>query len=392
MLNGACGVLYAIAFAGGPSLGGLITVEISWRWLFWIAALSGLPVIVLSYFYIHQNDLEKPDPKNEQTWSQKLRDFDWIGLAILSATVTVLLLVLQWGGSRFRWSSASAIILLLLATTLSILFVCVQLYRGKHALLPLQVARQRTVAASALYAFALSSASEIVIYYIPLWFQAIKGVSAIRSGVFAMPLTATDALAGLVTGFAVAFVGYVTPFMLFASASAVTGGALLATMKVRTGPGTWASALVLTGIGNGAGYEQSQISVQTVLKDADLSLGIGFVLFAQTLGPSIALGIAENIFLHDLRRGIALHLPSYEVTDSVLEGATEFRNTLTGKQLKIMIRLYNHALTRVFYIVIAMAAVSFVASCFIELRSVKDEEKPVNEAEVTEGDKIESSL
>lgn len=134
--------------------------------------------------------------------------------------------------------------------------------------------------------------------------------------------------------------------------SGIMSGALVYVMRISSRPSTrasfWIPALMLTGTGNGIGFEQSQISVQTVLSEEYISLGIGFVLFAQTLGPAIFLSIANNVLPESLKKALSQQLPGSSASNLLLEGAISFRRTFQGAQPRIIIILYASAPARCF--------------------------------------------
>lgn len=95
-----------------------------------------------------------PEQGQEGIW-QKLGKLDWLGFVVLLPSIITLLLVMQWGGTRYAWSSAQVISLIVLSVLLTLAFITIQWFKKEDALIPLRILRQRSVAAGAAYCFAL---------------------------------------------------------------------------------------------------------------------------------------------------------------------------------------------------------------------------------------------
>ena len=114
---------------------------------------------------------------------QKIKHLDLPGLALFVPGVVMLLLALQWGGNRNPWKSATTIGLIIGFVLMIALFAAWQWYQGDEASIPPRIMGQRSVySAAAIVFFGLGSV-QIIAYYLPIWFQVIKGVSPVQSGI-----------------------------------------------------------------------------------------------------------------------------------------------------------------------------------------------------------------
>ena len=116
----------------------------------------------------------------------------------------------------------------------------------------------------------------IVVYYIPIWFQAIKGVSAVESGIRNIPMILGLVVVSIISGIGTTVLGYYTPWMILSSLLMATGAGLLSTFDVGTGHAKWIGYQAIYGFGVGAGMQQGVIAAQTVctLEDIPTATGI----------------------------------------------------------------------------------------------------------------------
>lgn len=170
---------------------------------------------------------------------EKLAQLDSIGILFLLPGVICLLLALQWGGSKYAWGSGRIIALLVLAGVLFLAFVVVQVLRPDTATVPPRIFKQRSILAGAWATFSLGGSMMVIVYYLPIWFQAIENVSAVQSGIRLLPMVLPMVLASIMTGVLTGRVGYYTPFMIFGTCLIAIGAGLLTTLQVDTSEGKW---------------------------------------------------------------------------------------------------------------------------------------------------------
>ena len=95
--------------------------------------------------------------------------FDPFGSVLVLASTICLLLALQWGGAQYPWSDGRVIGVFVVFGVTAIIWIGTQWQQGEEATVPGSVAKQRTVAGASLYSVVLSAATQIVIYFIPIW-------------------------------------------------------------------------------------------------------------------------------------------------------------------------------------------------------------------------------
>lgn len=173
---------------------------------FYINLPIGAVAFVIILIFFKSPSREKANPIS---FLQGLKLFDPIGTCLFIPAIVCLLLALQLGGSTYHWSDAMIIALLILFGVLILAFIGVQIWQQEAATIPPRISSQRSVAGAAAFAFALGSAFFVYVYYLPIWFQAIKGTTATGSGVRNLPLILSQVLFSVIAGVAITKIGYV---------------------------------------------------------------------------------------------------------------------------------------------------------------------------------------
>ena len=284
----------------------------------------------------------------------------------------MLLLALQWGGTKYAWSESKIVGLLAGTGVMSIIFILWQLYRGQGALIPPKVISQRTVASSSLMGFFLSGALLVESYYVPYWFQAIKNETAITSGVDTIPYLASNFVCTMIAGFFVTKSGYFNPPAILGGAIATVGCGLITLYDVDTPTGRWIGYLIIAGGGIGFAVQQGIVAVQAVLPQEVVPIATSLVLFAQSLAGAIFVSVGSSLLRNRLESGLeAAHIPGVDVTSVLAAGATQIKDTVPEVSWPQVMQIYNDALDKVFVVAVPLAGLGMICAMGMEWKSIK---------------------
>ena len=354
----------------GPLIGGLLTQYTTWRWCFYINLPVGAVVAIL-LFLIHIPDRRVEEDNAKSTFRTIIKKLDLLGFAIFALAAIQFLLALEWGGTRYRWNSATILGLFCGAAGTFALFLTIEYRKGNAAMIPFPMVRQRIVACSCLNIFFFASSMFILTYYLPIYFQAVRDATPTMSGVYLLPSIGTQILFAMTSGYLVGKLGYYLPWSITSGILMSIGTGLLSTLTTTTSTGAWVGFQIIAGAGRGCGLQMPIVAIQNTLPREQVPIGMSLVIFSQTLGAAVALSLAQTVFTNGLINSLATSAPAVNPQSIINAGASGIRGAVSQASLPGVLDAYNKAINETFYLAAGASVATFVVAWGMGWKSVK---------------------
>ncbi|KAK0390739.1 hypothetical protein NLU13_0242 [Sarocladium strictum] len=367
--QGLLAATFGVAAIAGPLLGGVFATKTTWRWCFWInLPVGGIALVVLLLFLPAK---AAPRQQSSESLRRRFQEFDPIGTCLLTPGLILLLLALQWGGEDNSWGTPKVLGTLIPGLVLLVAFAASQFWAGDDGTVPPRLIRKRSIAAAGVSSLGFGSALIIVTFYLPIWYQAIQGLSAVDAGIRMLAYFLTTVVFVIASGFAVTKLGYYTPWLMGGTAIMAVGCGLLATLRVNTSDATAIGFQVLFGAGMGLSLTQAINAVQTVLPREDIPTGLTMVNFMNFVGGTVFVSVSQGVLTDTLSKELRKQIPDLDVPAVLGQGATDLSKAVPEDKLPVLLNAYNMGLQNVFYCAMGVSCLAFVASCFLEWKTVK---------------------
>jgi len=279
IIIGAAGLGNAL----GPLIGGVLTQELSWRWVFFLNVPISVFAVAVTWFLVHVKEPEASE-----------RRIDYAGIAVLSVGLVSLLIgldqVADWG-----WTDPRVLALLGLSAALLIAFAPIERRAGAHALVPREVMRNESFTASCVAILFMSATFFAALLYLPQFMEKQLGYSPLESGVGMLPFLATFALVSFVAGPLYNRLG-AKPLVVLGAACITVSPFLFSLVDGDSGYGSLVAGMVILGVGIGSFYPTATTAGVTSVDESETSLAGGIIYMFQIAGGSIGLGLTTTVF------------------------------------------------------------------------------------------------
>ena len=278
--QGFIGVVFGMSSVIGPTLGGFITDNFSWNWIFLINVPVGVPVLLLIAWLF-----PKITPEVES------RKLDYAGTVTLILSVTPVLLALSWGGVQYEWGSPQVIGFLAFGLTMGVAFVVIE-SKTDSPIMPLEIYRNQMVAVALLATFLTGFGMFGAIIFVPLFFQGVLGASATSSGSFLTPMMLGIVFGATMSGQLLSRTGgHYRIQAIIGTGVMVAGAFLISTMDVNTSFARAVGYIVILGLGLGATFPTFTLAVQNSVPFRLMGISTSALQFYRSIGGMLGLAV-----------------------------------------------------------------------------------------------------
>ncbi|MGE7602226.1 MDR family MFS transporter [Peribacillus sp. NPDC097675] len=295
-IQGYLSSVWGISAVMGPALGGLIVESLSWRLVFWINIPLGLLSFIGIWFFLHEN-IEK-----------KKRDIDYVGAALLTLSISTLMVVLVQGGVKWSWASPPAISLVVLAVISFVLFI-MQEKRATEPMMPFEIWKERSILIANLVSLTTGVMMIGLSSFLPTFVQGVMERSPTVAGFTLTAMSIGWPIASVISGRLLLKIGFKATSLL-GGISLIIGSLILVLMKPEAGPLLAAMGSFFVGVGMGLTSTSFIVVIQKTVSWERRGIATASNMFMRNLGNTVGAALLGGVMNTRLQAYINEHAPA----------------------------------------------------------------------------------
>ncbi|KAM3454731.1 hypothetical protein NHJ6243_008771 [Beauveria neobassiana] len=370
--------MVGIGAALGPLFGGLLVSYSTWRWAFHMSLPIGGVAVVLLFAFL------KVKYDKSQTWATKFSSLDWLGNFLFIGGSVPVLIALGWAGGQHSWSSYQVLVPLLVGLATMSAFVVIQ---GNERLtpnpiMPLHLFSNSISSAVFLITFLHGIVTMWVLYFLPVYFQGVLGVSAYRAGIYLLPTILALLPGAIIGGLLLSKFGRYKPILVFCFATVVIGFGIFTLLDEKSSTGVWVGFQIVESFGAGAGIAAMLPALLAPLTDKDTALATATFGFMRSFGVMWGVAIAGTVYTSraaQLAGSGAINDPAvtakFKVGGAYGAAQSRFLELLSPQIRAQVISVQSTALRRTWQVAIAFGAIGLIAAIVMKQMPLRKENK-----------------
>lgn len=363
MWQGIINIVYAAGAASGAPLGGLVADYLGWRWSF----LGQVPLCVIAFLAVLLF-LQLP-VHSDQDWRKKLARIDFLGAVVLVAAVFGLIFGMD-RGSNTSWARPITYGPIIGSVVLFGLFIYVERHLAKEPFAPGHIIFNRTLIASYLSCGFSFGAWMSILYYLPLFYQAVDSFGATGAAVRLLPAIVASVSGSLFGGFWIRWYGRYYWLTVSAYVLLATGmlEILLFSGPILNNTYIISVGTVLGGFGNGIGVTSTLIAIISNADPKDQAVATACSYLFRSLGSVIGISLSATAIQQRLRDDLAIRLGDSHDAAEIEQGvrrSLDYLNQLTPELRHVVRSAYGTAATAGFLLALAISLGATLSSFFI---------------------------
>jgi EmrB/QacA subfamily drug resistance transporter len=367
--QGYFGAVFGFASVSGPLVGGWFTDGPGWEWIFWINVPIGIAALVATTIALR----DMPKVRREHK-------IDYLGAAVIVASVTAILLYTAWAGNEYGWTDPYSLALLAGGVLLAGLFVWVE-SRAEEPIIPLRLFRNRVFSPTVAFTALLGVAMFGGIIFLPVYFQVVRGMTPTESGLALVPMMAGILLTSIGSGRLMTRTGRYKVFPIVGAGVVTVAYLLLRTLGAETP--YWQVGLFIFVLGAGLGFTMQTVvtAVQNAVERRDMGAATSSVAFFRTMGGAFGTAIFGAVLTSRLGHYLGETASALQ-SDS---GETDIANNVQAIQAlppqihDTVVTAWVNAVQDVFLVAIPFTTIALILAFLIPELELKQADQPATE-------------
>ncbi|KAJ5904317.1 Major facilitator superfamily domain general substrate transporter [Penicillium tannophilum] len=352
--------VYSIGSSMGPFVGGIIVQRTTWRWVFYINLPVGGLSLVLLVLFLHTNY------QRNTTFSQKIKRIDYIGNLLIMGATAAILCALTYGGSRFLWSSWRIIVPLVLGLVGLVVFMVFEQSKFcPEPVVPPRLFKNRTSLVVFINTYLFTVLLYWVLFFIPVYFQAILGSSPARAGVQMLPITLVAIPGAVIAVIVLSKFGKYKALHLAGFIILTLGMGLFAYLDRYSSDAEWIVFQIIAALGSGMILNTLLPAFQAPLAESDQAAATASWAFMRSFGNIWGVAIPASIFNNQFNK-YAYRISDATVRQTLSNGhayehaSNTFINNLSDPVKSEVIGVFSDSLKLVWEVSVAFCALACI--------------------------------
>ncbi|ETS85925.1 hypothetical protein PFICI_03950 [Pestalotiopsis fici W106-1] len=339
------------------------TSDHGWRWIFWIPPILAAVCMAMMWVFL-------PLKPVQGNWKEKIAKIDWYGLGAAVVAVSLLLIPINSGGSIWPWNGSLVITLLSIGGVFVVIFAIIEKRIAKIPLIPLRLFSQASTAILIITSGVYNLVWQVDIYFLPIYFQDVRGFSPLQSATLVLPLLLLQSVAGALSGVLMTKCGRYGPVMYPGMALWVLGAGLKVIFSRTTPVWVYVVVLFLEGAGIGFVLQPALVALQVLCKPEDRAVCTStrnlLRMLGSVIGMAVSTAVQSAVTIASVPEDVPPEFRS-QVADGTWQQGSGWDSQILDAKMK--------GVRAVFILLVPLMGICLLGCCLVPDRRLRGDEK-----------------